>query len=503
MPQETVALAGGRLTLGGEVTATVAPDDDGQFNYTDYERSALQLLRLGVTASFRPVERIALVTELRAEGDTNGGPWTALPFAAYVRVRPWKDRPFDIQAGRIPPVFGAAGRRIYANDNVLIGYPLAWQYLTVLRSDAVPSSADELIYARSAGWRASYTVGSPGYARGVPLTTAFRYDTGVQARLGAEHQRVSFAAAVTAGTLSSPGARDTNGGPQLSTRLAVRPVTGLDRGRVVRRGAIFRRRSGGADAHRCRVQLQLRDHDAHRGPLRSADLGRRRGVFDRTFPGESRTGQRALAPAGRRRHADRRTAVVNGPDGRRPLPTRARASRPRPGSIACRSAQLQGSYQTLPWDAPVTRVEAGVAWSATRNLIVRGSVQHNDRSRGRVRIVDAAGVAGVSVVLNARTRWAIVVTGMALAGRAARPRAGADAGRDHPRPRRIAAGRLAHRTPAVVGRSGRRPRAGRRGAAARGRVLRDRAEGRVRRPRRRPRRRWTSAKRRSSPTCWR
>ena len=48
-------------------------------------------------------------------------------------------------------------------------------------------------------------------------------------------------------------------------------------------------------------------------------------------------------------------------------------------------SQLQGSYQTLPWDAPVTRVEAGVAWSATRNLIVRGSVQHNDRSRGAVR----------------------------------------------------------------------------------------------------------------------
>ena len=158
LPQETVSLAGGRLTLGGEVTATVAPDDEGQFNYTDYERSALQLLRLGVTASFRPVERIALVTELRAEGDTNGGPWTALPFAAYVRVRPWKDRPFDIQAGRIPPVFGAAGRRIYANDNVLIGYPLAWQYLTVLRSDAVPSSADELI-ARAGGRLAAVVLG--------------------------------------------------------------------------------------------------------------------------------------------------------------------------------------------------------------------------------------------------------------------------------------------------------------------------------------------------------
>ena len=48
-------------------------------------------------------------------------------------------------------------------------------------------------------------------------------------------------------------------------------------------------------------------------------------------------------------------------------------------------SQLQGRYQDLPWDAPVTRVEAGVAWSATRNLILRGSVQHNDRSRGKVR----------------------------------------------------------------------------------------------------------------------
>ena len=46
LPQETVSLAGGRLTVGGDITATVAPDDEGQFNYTDYERSALQLLTL-------------------------------------------------------------------------------------------------------------------------------------------------------------------------------------------------------------------------------------------------------------------------------------------------------------------------------------------------------------------------------------------------------------------------------------------------------------------------
>ena len=44
-----------------------------------------------------------------------------------------------------------------------------------------------------------------------------------------------------------------------------------------------------------------------------------------------------------------------------------------------------GTYLTLPWDAPVSRVEGGVAWAATRHVIVRGTVQHNARTRGRVR----------------------------------------------------------------------------------------------------------------------
>src|SRR5690606_18908187 len=117
--------------------------------------------------SARPTDRITLVAELRAEGDTAGGDWTALPFAAYVRLRPWKDRPFDIQAGRIPPVFGAAGRRIYAADNVLIGYPLAWQYLTVLRSDALPGHADALLAARGRGRRPRPS-GGRGHGRRSP-----------------------------------------------------------------------------------------------------------------------------------------------------------------------------------------------------------------------------------------------------------------------------------------------------------------------------------------------
>jgi hypothetical protein len=50
-----------------------------------------------------------------------------------------------------------------------------------------------------------YSVGDDGYARGVPLATAFRYDTGVEGRIGDDASLVSVAVALTNGTLSAPG----------------------------------------------------------------------------------------------------------------------------------------------------------------------------------------------------------------------------------------------------------------------------------------------------------
>ncbi len=387
LPQETVSLAGGRLTLGGEVTATVAPDDDGEFNTTDYERSALQLLWLGVTASFRPVERLAFVTELRAEGDTDGGPWTALPFAAYVRVRPWKGRNFDIQAGRIPPVFGAAGRRIYATDNVLIGYPLAWQYLTVLRTDAVPSNAEELIRARNGAGKPWYSVGTQGYAAGVPLATAFRYDTGVQVRIGGEHQRVSWASALTAGTISSPGARSENGGPQFSTRLALRPATGLLVGVSFADGRFFADDiasstygPAGSSGYSYTMPATATGSGRHHQTSWGADAEYSIGHF--------------LARA-ELVTARWRLPVVDPASIREPLTSAGLAVEGRyrvwPGiTLGARVDRLgfgkiDSQYGRQTWDAPVTRVEGGVAWAATRNLIVRASVQRNTRTRGEVR----------------------------------------------------------------------------------------------------------------------
>lgn len=372
-PDSTTNFFGGRVTLGGEFTATVSPDDDGKFNFTDYERSALQLIRLGVTINVRPVEGIALVTELRAEGATDGGSWNGIPVAAYVRVRPWRRHAFDIQAGRIPPVFGVAGRRLYSSDNVLIGYPLAWQYLTVLRPDAVPGNADELIYARSSGWQPGYSVGSDGYAKGVPLATAFRYDTGVEARVGDETAPISVAAALTAGTMSSPGSHSSNGGPQFSTRLAVRPVTGLILGGSYANGTFI------ADTV----------HDT----LPSAIASRR--YAQQTFGADAEYSKGYWLFRSELVSARWTLPVLGAPAIDNPLWATGVSAEGRyrlvPGvTLGARFDRLwftdqTGTYLTLPWDAPVSRIEGGVAWSVIRHVILRATVQHNTRTRGAVK----------------------------------------------------------------------------------------------------------------------
>ena len=43
--------------------------------------------------------------------------------------------------GRVPATFGAFSRNTYGTDNLLIGTPLAYQYLTSLRPDSLPDDA--------------------------------------------------------------------------------------------------------------------------------------------------------------------------------------------------------------------------------------------------------------------------------------------------------------------------------------------------------------------------
>ena len=369
LPSEPIALADGRVTVSGDVGAGFGSADPGFFNYTDYEHSALRMFRLDMTAAVKAGPHFTLLGEIRTE---NLG--AVHPYALYLRIRPWTTREFDIQVGRVPPTFGAFARRTYANDNPLIGYPLAYQYPTTLRPDAVPAGTDELLSKRSSGWLVHYSLGNADFEQGVPLVSAFRWDTGVQVHGTAG--MLSATAAVTAGTLSNPLFSDDNHGQQIAGRLELRPVAGLVLGASGARGPFvsesaarlavgdghdneFTQTAWGGDAE------YSRDHYLLRVEL----IGSRwRMPAVQTIPQ-----QLALtAPL---------SAISTSIEGRYKL---------RPDwYVAGRYdylgfSEITGAAGTVPWDAPVTRIEVGAGYSIQRNLVLKASVQHDNREGGRL-----------------------------------------------------------------------------------------------------------------------
>jgi hypothetical protein len=363
LPEGPIRAFDGRVVVSGEVIATAGNSDDvAFFNYTDYEHNALRMIRLGVSGVYRPATWFALVGELRSEDFDH-----PTPYAAYVQVRPWRNHALDIQAGRIPPTFGAFGRRVYGSGNPVIGYPLAYQYLTSLRSDAIPATADDVLRMRARGWRSSFPIGSTVVGPGVSLISGFQWDTGVEVswRTGP----LEVAGSVTNGTLSSPRGSDDNGGKQLSGRVAVTPVVGLVLGASAARGAWLGRtvapdsapvqRSFGGDAEYSRDHWILRSEIVWTqwsfprplGPSQESSLG----ALGSFLEGRYRMTPRIFLAA----RADRL------------------------GFSELRGEAL--GTNGLPWDAPVKRLEAGFGYYLQRNLVLRATAQGNWREGGRDR----------------------------------------------------------------------------------------------------------------------
>ena len=364
LPSEPVSLGGGRVVFGGEVAASIAPEDDGFFNYTTYEATTLRQLRLGLSGRFRVTDQIAVLGELRSENLQ-----AVAPFALYARVRPFPGRRIDLQIGRIPPTFGSFSRRVYSHDNPLIGYPLAYQYLTSIRADAAPADADELLRMRGRGWLASYSRGNPEAAPGVPLVSAFSWDTGVQVAAG--WNVVSVAAAVTNGTASNPRVTDDNGGKQLTFRATAEPATGFVVGGSFARGEFLSRR--------VLALLPAGSDDRYTQRAYGADVEYSRDhwiVRAETVLSEWRIPLWAAHGEG--------------------LPLRAWATSVEgrytflPGFYGAARAEHLGfsriaaSTRIDEWEAPVTRLEIGAGYYLQRNLIARASVQQNTRDGGRV-----------------------------------------------------------------------------------------------------------------------
>jgi hypothetical protein len=269
----------------------------------------------------------------------------------------------------VPPTFGAFTRHAYGNENPLIGYPLAYQYLTSLRPDAGPANVDELLRMRGRGWRSSFGVGNPTPDSGLPLVTAFAWDTGVQVTTG--WRAVDVTAAVTNGSASNPRVSDDNDGKQFATRVKVAPATGLVIGTSFARGQFANRQlldawpSGGDRfvQHAYGLDIEYsRDHW----------VGRADAVF-----------------------SDWDVPAMSSPFVDVPLRALALSVEGRytifPGVYAAARAEhltfnrVRGTARIDEWDAPVSRLEVGGGYYLQRNVVARLAVQINRREGGRVR----------------------------------------------------------------------------------------------------------------------
>jgi hypothetical protein len=365
LPTEPVSMGDGRVVLGAEVIATFASSDPGFFNYTDYEYSALRNFRIGVAAEVRASRRLQFLGELRMDhGDI------VQPFAFYARIRPWPDRPFDIQVGRIPPTFGLFGRGTYGTSNMLIGTPLAYQYLTSLRPDALPAVPEDLIRMRGRGWLSNFPLGNTEADRGLPVINSFRWDTGVQVH--GINGLVEWRGAITTGSLSNPRVDDDNGGRQLSARGVLRPAPQLALGASAARGAYLDANLSGVLDEGRHVEEGVQSAlgiDAEYSEGRF--LGRTELIWTRwtvPMPGTS-TNLRLDATS---LVAEARYRVWPG------LYFAGRAER-------LGFNRLQTSLGLQAWEASVRRFEIGGGYSLIRNVIVKASWQRNLRVGGRVR----------------------------------------------------------------------------------------------------------------------
>jgi hypothetical protein len=365
LPSEPIVFADGRVTLGGDVSWSMAPNDPGFFNYTDYDHSTLRMIRLALTASVKAGRHVALLAEVRSENGERPE-----PYAFYLRIRPWLTRNIDLQVGRVPPTFGAFARRTYAADNPLIGYPLAYQYLTAIRADALPATVDELLRMRGRGWLTNFSIGNLSAERGLPLASAFRWDTGAQ--LHAETDLVDGTVSVTTGTISNPRFDDDNGGPQVAGRIALHPASGLIVGASAAHGPFVTRTA-------LRAVLPSAPTADFSQTAWGGDIEYSRGYY--IVRAETIISNWTLPVV---RSSDTQlllSAMATAVEGRYKI---------RPGLYAAARIDHLGFSDVADattrqsWDAPVTRWEIGGGYALQRNLLLKLEYQHNTRDGGRV-----------------------------------------------------------------------------------------------------------------------
>jgi hypothetical protein len=370
LPAQPVTWLGGKLVVSGDASVSMSTSDHHTyFNYGDYQYDMMRLVRLGVGATLQLGTRASAVADVRAEGPTDGGPWRAYPISLAFQVRLFAGSALAVAGGIVQPAFGAFTQRRYGADNLLIGYPLSYQYTTAVRADALPATADEVLKNRARGWEPSYSIGGRSDVSGLPLVNTSGWSPGIAVSGGAG--RFNGRLAVTRGGLAAPGSADWQARWEVTGRAEFRPAVGLVLGVSAAHGAFV-------DDALTPVVATAAFNSKPRETAFGADAEYSWGYW--LVRGEAIVSSRTYPAFAEPYLRDPLTTVAfEGELRYRIRPGLYAAARI--GGLSFRS--IQGSTITRSWDANLMRFETGLGYSFTRNVLVKTVYQYNRRDSSR------------------------------------------------------------------------------------------------------------------------
>jgi hypothetical protein len=355
------ALAQMPLRVRGLVDVVAVGQDNLRYeNTTNFQDSGFDLVRTRVFVEGASGRTQAFVQILVSDASIS----PVRLYGAYLLHQPFASRELYLEGGRIPTHDGAWATRVYSSKNPLIGVPLAYYWKMSLTSKMLPVDLDALLAQKGNGQTGVYYTDAQGKARGAPyaaVTTIYDscWNHGVYV-LGTEG-KIEYSAGVTVGPPAAPVAGpDTNEDLSLHAKLGCAFLSGLKASVAYAQGAYLARDvqpylpAGGSVDHYLQ-RLWIGSAEASFGhltlngevfvnhfetPLRADGLGNTAFYVDGTYdflPGW----YVAL------RYDDLRFSKV-----------------PEKGDVT--------------WDQNVRRIEGGIGYHASRELVLKAVVQATD-----------------------------------------------------------------------------------------------------------------------------
>jgi hypothetical protein len=276
---------------------------------------------------------------------------------AYATFTPDPERDLHLLAGKLPWAIGTYAPRSYSNRNPLVGTPLMYQYHSTLVWYAIPSDADALLAEAGSG---QHGIGYAYGGFGMPVVDDSYWDVGVT--VTGSQRPLEYAAGMVMGT---PGwgvtSQDDNGGKSFLGRVGLAPTPSLRVGVSASYGpylqdALNPSLPAGKTATDYHQRLGMADLEVLAGHLEVRGEGAWN-VWETPTVGDLEVASG---------YAEAKYSFSFG------------------GYVAGRFDAIRfgkirdSSGAERPWDADLTRFEAGVGYRFDRNVIAKLVYQHNE-----------------------------------------------------------------------------------------------------------------------------